>query len=197
MTCVVGLVEDGIVYMGADSIGSNGRAYSIRQEPKIFKRNTDHGEFLFGHTTSFRFGQLLQYGLKIPKHPSGVSDCKYMAIHFIDAVRKALTDGGYATKKDEVETGGTALIGYRGKMWEMEGDYQIASVNGNGGAVGCGYEAALGALYAMKDTDLSAEQKILISLHAAESCIVNVRGPFKIIKGAKKPSNDDYSSEVK
>lgn len=186
MTCIVGLTKDGRVFMGSDSIGSDGHRYSIRAEPKVFKRKTNHGEFLFGYTTSFRFGQLLQHALTIPPHPSRTSDHKYMVTRFIDAVRKTFKDGGYSTKKDEVEKAGTALIGYHGKLWRMEDDYQIALANQEGDAVGSGVDGASGALYIIKDIDWEPKYKVRKALQAAEACIESVRGPFKIISGAER-----------
>jgi hypothetical protein len=55
MTCIVGIVENGKVYMGGDAAGVNGYSVRVRKDPKLFKV----GEFLFGYTSSFRMGQLL------------------------------------------------------------------------------------------------------------------------------------------
>lgn len=186
MTYIVGLVEEGRVFVGSDSIGSDGHRYSIRAEPKVFKRKTNHGEFLFGYTTSFRFGQLLQHALTIPSHPKRMSDHKYMVTRFINAVRKTFKDGGYSKKKDEAEKGGTALIGYHGKLWRMEEDYQIALADRQGDVVGSGVDGASGALCIIKDMDWPPKHKIKRALQAAEACIQSVRGPFKIISGAER-----------
>ncbi len=188
MTCIAGLVEDERVYMGADSVGSDGHRYDLRSEPKIFKRRTNHGEFIFGYTTSFRFGQLLQHSLRIPPHPKRFSDHKYMVTHFIDAVRECFKKGGWLHKKDEVESGGTALIGYHGQLWEMGGSFQIALVSKDGyGVVGSGIDGAKGALYILQRLDLPPKERIMRALMAAEATIMTVRGPFRIMSGAVKP----------
>jgi len=44
MTCIVGVAKGGKVYIGADSLGSNGFTKEIRKECKVFKS----GEFLVG-----------------------------------------------------------------------------------------------------------------------------------------------------
>ena len=93
MTCLIGLVEDGKVYMGGDSAAVTG--YDTRQAkaPKVF----ENGEFLMGYTTSFRMGQLLQYHLTIPKQTSHESDMSYMVTTFIDAVRDCFKNQGFTT----------------------------------------------------------------------------------------------------
>ena len=185
MTCIVGLTHEGRVHMGSDSAGSDGFIYEVRQEPKVFKRNAGTDEMLFGYTTSFRFGQLLQFGLDIPDHHKNMTDHKYMVTVFMNAVRKTLSSGGYAEKDNEVETGGTALIGYHGKLWTMRDDYQIALSPQIGDSVGSGCYTAMGALQAIKDMAWSPKIRITRALKAAEAVIVTVRGPFHIISGAK------------
>ncbi|MFH1635834.1 MAG: hypothetical protein ABIG63_17720 [Chloroflexota bacterium] len=184
MTCIVGLVTEKKVYMGSDSAGSDGFTYSIRQEPKVFRRPGDRGEMIIGYTTSFRFGQLLEHALEVPIQPKNMDDHKYMVTSFMNAIRKCLKDGGHITKKDEVERGGTALIGYHGKLWQMERDLQIALSPTMGDAIGSGVYAAMGALHILSGLALAPEKKIKRALEVAEACVTTVKGPFKIISGA-------------
>ena len=185
MTCIVGLVDNKKVYMGGDSAGSDGFLYSIRQEPKVFKRDGDRGEMIIGYTTSFRFGQLLEHSLDVPIQPKDMDDHKYMVTLFMDAIRKCLKDGGYTKKKDEVEEGGTALIGYHGSLWLMEDDFQIALSPILGDSIGSGVYSALGALHILFEIEMTPEQKIKKALSVAEACITTVKGPFKVISGAE------------
>jgi 20S proteasome alpha/beta subunit len=55
MTCIVGIVHEGKVYLGADSAGSTNDFIATRKEPKAFKINN----FGFAYTSSFRMGDLL------------------------------------------------------------------------------------------------------------------------------------------
>ena len=75
MTCIVGLEHDGKVYMGGDSAAVGGMDVYPSRIPKVFQA----GRYLIGYTTSFRMGQLLQYGLdkiarKRKKHIRTFSD---------------------------------------------------------------------------------------------------------------------------
>lgn len=57
MTCIVGLVDKGSIYMGGDSAGVAGLSVTTRADEKVFL----NGPFIMGFTTSFRMGQILRY----------------------------------------------------------------------------------------------------------------------------------------
>lgn len=46
MTCIVGLVNKGKVFIGADSLGSDGFTQQVRKEPKVF-RNGDFFDWMY------------------------------------------------------------------------------------------------------------------------------------------------------
>ncbi len=62
MTCIVGVVKDGVVYIGGDSAGVSGLRLIKRKDSKVFKRKG----FIIGYTSSFRMGQLLRFKLDPP-----------------------------------------------------------------------------------------------------------------------------------
>lgn len=179
MTAVAGIVHDNVVFIGADSAGTSGWSLSVRSDQKVFKREG----FAFGFTTSFRMGQLLRYRLDIPGVPLEDDDLeKYMATTFIDAVRSCLTDGGWATKNNEHEEGGTFLVGVKGRLFVVYDDYQVAESASGYAAVGSGQDLALGALYATRDLAMHSSQRIGIALAAAEYHSAPVRHPFTIVQ---------------
>ena len=63
-TCIVAYNDrkNKILYIGGDSAGVGDLSVRIRKDPKIFEKSG----MLFGYTSSFRMGQLLQYKLVIP-----------------------------------------------------------------------------------------------------------------------------------
>ena len=90
MTCVVGLVHQNKVYIGADSAAVHSWTRRQTSLAKVFRR----GPFLIGYTTSFRMGQLLQHELTVPKQ-QGDDDVHYLVTQFIEAVRScAVSCGG-------------------------------------------------------------------------------------------------------
>lgn len=175
MTCIAGLVDGGDVWIGGDSAGVGGNyALFVRADEKVFR----NGDFLFGFTSSFRMGQLLRYALAPPDHDPRVATDKYLCTTFMNAVRQCLKDGGYAEKRNDSETGGTFLIGYKGGLYTVEDDYQVAKVSDGFTSVGCGFQLAIGSLHSTKQQAASA--RVQTALEAAERFCAGVRGPFKI-----------------
>ena len=178
MTCVVGLLDKGDVWMGADSAGVAGRLVVKRDDSKVFR----NGPFLMGFTTSFRMGQLLRYSFEPPKHESGIPDHKFMCTTFTDAVRKCFKDGGYAKKNDEVESAGCFLVGYHGKLFEVESDYQVGISHDDFAAVGCGDELAMASLTSTDNTKMPPKARVRLALKVAEKYSTGVCGPFRVMR---------------
>lgn len=182
MTCIVGLVQNGKVYIGGDSAGIGGWNLTIRKDRKVFK----NGEFLIGGTASFRMIQLLHYAFEPPKVPpfcdTDEAIEKFMATTFVDAIRKCFKEGGYATKSNEQESGGQFLIGFRGHLFDIQNDYQVQEALDGYDAIGCGLEVALGSLYVTSNPDLGSNPRrcVVLALEAAEHHNAGVRGPFYV-----------------
>lgn len=176
MTAIVGLVQAGSVYIGGDSAGVSGLDLTVRADAKVFRK----GRYLFGFTTSFRMGQLIRYSLSLPK-PVGDLDA-FMSTTFIDALRDCLKTGGWAAKENEREEGGTFLVGVKGTLYTIYGDYQVAKAADGFAAVGCGHQIAHGALFATADAKLPPRRRVRTALAAAERFSAGVRGPFLCLK---------------
>lgn len=176
MTCIVGLVNEGKVYMGADSAGVGGLDIVTRKDPKVFL----NGEFLIGYTTSFRMGQILRYSFSPPKPREGVEPYKYMCTEFIDTLITALKDKGFAKVDNNVVRGGVFLVGYRGSLFIIESDFQVGEVYKNYDSVGCGYAYALGSLYSTEKAGIGPKARVKLALAAAQEFSAGVREPFLI-----------------
>jgi len=180
MTCIIGFSLKSKVYIGGDSAGSNSTyALTVRKDPKVFR----NGPCIMGFTSSFRMGDLLHYSLVVPeRHPDEDID-KWMRTTFVDAVRGCLKTGGYASKKEETEAGGTFLVGYAGRLFEIEDDYQVGEAVDPYDAVGCGEDIAKGAMAAMIQLESvgDPEQMIRIALEITERNCAAVRAPFTVV----------------
>lgn len=176
MTCVIALKSEGIVYMGADSAGSNGWTIRSRADQKIYKV----GAFMFGFTTSFRMGQLLGHAFASPDRDPRMPTEKFMTTAFIDAVRNCLKNGGWARKESENEVGGNFLVAYEGRVFNVDSDYQVGESMELYEAVGCGADVAIGSLYTTQrlTNRLTPNERIELALKAAEQFSAGVRGPF-------------------
>jgi hypothetical protein len=102
-----------------------------------------------------------------------------MATEFIDAVRTCLKDGGYARVNSGEEEGGTFLVGYKGVLYFIDGDYQVGIPASGYGAVGSGAQVAIGALYATQG--IEPFKRVEVALQASEANNAGVRAPFVIL----------------
>lgn len=179
MTCIVGLVgSDGKVYIGGDSAGVSGWAITPRADAKVFKR----GEWVFGFTTSFRMGQLIRYALTLPDPPPEPKHLEgWIATTFVDALRRTLKDGGYATVNNNAESGGTFLLGLRGRLFMVDSDFQVGESRDGYDAVGCGRDEARGALHVITRMHWSDRAKVVGALKASAYLNGGVAGPFKVV----------------
>jgi len=184
MTCIVGFARDGEVVIGGDSAGISNYDRRIVAYPKVFKRTF----FVIGYTSSFRMGQLLQYTLAVPLQKKEQTDHEFMCTTFIDAVKKCLKDGEYATKSNDVLTGGTFLVGYRGNIYKVCDDFQVFKSTEGYEACGCGDRYALGAIR----THLALQPKanlnsiVINALEIATHFSAGVHGPFDLVSDKSK-----------
>lgn len=150
----------------------------VRSDPKVFRRGEPDDPWVFGFCGSFRVGQLLRWSLELPT-PEGDDLDRFMVTTFVDAVRSCLKVGGGAHREHEVETPGDGafLVGYRGRLFGVLNDYQVAAARDGLMAMGCGGDLALGALHASRG---SARTRIMRALEAAEAYCAGVRGPFTV-----------------
>jgi hypothetical protein len=179
MTCIVGVMDGEHVYLGADSCGSDDHTKVVRLDPKVFVR----GQFVIGFIDSFRMGQVLRYKLNPPEQSDDVDDYEYMVTSFIDSVRTCLRSAGFAKKENDVEEGGTFLVGYRGQLYCINDDYQVGIAAENYEAIGAGEEFAKGALFALNASTkrTTTKERIRIALEAASQFAMGVSGPFNYV----------------
>jgi ATP-dependent protease HslVU (ClpYQ) peptidase subunit len=178
MTCIVGMVEDGVVYIGGDALASEtvGNHVVARADEKVFA----NGDFLFGFCGSFRIGQLLRYAFTPPEQ-GNKNDMAYMVVDFIDAVRRTCKKKGVLKKVDEEESSeSTFLVGYKGKLYVVEGDFDVGCHADSYCAIGAGAHFALGSLHTTQGLTFTAKERICMALQAAAAYNSAVRGPFII-----------------
>ena len=123
-------IEDPIV-----KVEINGKVVlSEKTDEKIFR----NGDFLFGFTGSFRMGQILRYSLDPPEQKQNEDDYKYLCTSFIDAVMECLQEKKFAKDDNGELSGGQFLIGYKGSIYDVQADFQVAKSVEPFNACGCG-----------------------------------------------------------
>jgi ATP-dependent protease HslVU (ClpYQ) peptidase subunit len=162
MTCIVGIIDKKTnkVYMGGDSAGVGGRLdIRIRKDPKVFIR----GPFIIGFTTSFRMGQLLMSDerFSIRQQKNDEPDYDYMVSAFIPAVQSIFRKGGWINEKEKVLKGGTFLVGYKGRLYCVDTDFQVSEDIDDFNSCGSGEDYALGSLYSTEALDMKPADRYI------------------------------------
>ena len=138
MTCIVGIeYNSDMVLLGGDIQGTGHNNKVVHTQPKVFNKKG----IVFGFTTSYRFGQILEHNLPDPVVPNDTGDIyRWLITALIPDIRRTLHENGY-------DGGGSCLIGIKNQLWELQPDFSVLrSVNGYC-AVGSGYEYAMGSLH--------------------------------------------------
>lgn len=192
MTIVVGLIDqgNGRIYMGADSVGSNGNAYVFKNRKIIIlqlKRpywSNKHGDqkenasILVGVSGSYRASQLVE-AMDVPEWPKGKSSYHYLIGPFVTAVRQALIDGGAMGKNgDQMDrTDLTMLVALDDCLFVIWQDFSVTQPSDEYAAIGKGTDLALGSLFATRGgTD--PYLRVLEALRAAAAYDDSCGAPF-------------------
>jgi len=182
MSCVVAYDSgNGTLYFGGDSIGIDGSDYTIRKDSKVFIKDG----IAFGFVGSFRIGQILRSVFKIPKQKDEQSDYDYLCSSFIDSLIKCLKSRGFEPGDKNELNDLEFLIGYKGKIYHIMSDFQVAIHARDYMAIGAGRDFALGYLWATRNADFSTEDKVRLALECSTFFCSAVKPPFEIIKVGK------------
>ena len=178
MTCIVGITDGKNIVIGGDTAASSPdgpEIYTLRNE-KVFAT----GEYLVGFCASYRAGQLARWQVDWPTPPPGTELERFLVVEVVPRLRLALAEGG-------VDKSAQFLIGLRGQLFSIGGDWTTASLEEGYIAIGSGRHAAYGALHALADLNLPLEEKALRALKAAQRYTANVREPFLVLKSGPFP----------
>jgi hypothetical protein len=179
MTCIVGIQYNNQVWIGGDSAGVAGYKICYRADEKVFIKDN----FIFGFTSSFRMGQLIRYKLSIPKIKEDQDIDEYLHVDFLDSVIQCFKSNGYAIIENNGIQGGVFLFGFKGRLYQVNSDFQIARQIDDYDAVGCGEDFALGSLYnenRIQNTG-GPKYKIIRALECAEYFSSGVSKPFHVL----------------
>lgn len=171
MTCVVGLIDNGTVYIGGDSVASDGNSLLTTNFPKVFRI----GKLLFGFSGSYRGAQLVKEGLRPPPHFKALSDYQYIVTKLVPTIAAVYEKGGFCD-----ESGTSFLIGYRGRLYWLVPGFNVYLPVDNYHATGSSTAYVLGSLHASADTDWTPRHRLQVAFEAAAYYDIAVRGPFVI-----------------
>ncbi|MCA1807739.1 MAG: hypothetical protein LC687_07820, partial [Actinobacteria bacterium] len=195
MTIIAGYTTGKHVWLGADSLASNGYTGVNYRDSKVFR----NGPFLIGVTGSIRVSQVLRYKFSPGQPPADDSGLmRWMVNDFIDEFRECLDEAGCLRKDSEVEEGGEFLVGYGRHLFHIESDFQVGNPSTIYDAAGSGEDLALGAISAAIDygADYGRPDKLLVvAMEAASRFSVSCSGPYTIV--TNDPSGWEYGEDYR
>lgn len=176
MSSVVGVVDNGRLVMGCDSIYVGGGASDNTTSNKLTRR----GDFLIGCTFSPRARQVLAYEVALPDTLDGDDLEAALVKQFVKPVRVAMKDAGLDEKKEgsEQQTG-HILVGIHNRLFVVEYDWRVIEPRCGYWAVGSDNGLAMGALHATRGMH-SLYRRVEIALQAGAAHSVYIRPPFVI-----------------
>jgi len=177
MTCIVGLVKGDTVWLGGDRAATDGGLNrTIIKEPKVFIK----GAVAFGVCGLPKVMDAIQHTIELPEDAE--VDAKG---YLVGSLVPALRDGMKKLECTEEHNGqqyfhGALLIGYKGRLFELESNFQLVESSTGFGAVGSGGAAALGSLRSTKKTS-NAKKRLLEALAVSAENNAGVAPPFDIV----------------
>lgn len=178
MTCIVGAADGGRVWIGGDSAAVTGSHLRPQADPKVF----EVGGALVGCCGSIRSKHLVHYAFVPPMHPEDLDDHAFIATRWVDALRVCLRAGGALKTIDGVESSDDfgLLVGYRGRLYVIETDFQVRRPLEAFTAIGVGATYALGAMLTCSVAE-APMGRLTMGLAAATYFCTDVCQPFHIL----------------
>jgi len=173
MTIVIGLIQEGIIYMGSDRSMSDLYSISSPITPKIKK----NGQFLIGYASSRGTGQIAHY-MDFPNVLKKDVD-KYMRTEFIFALKKEIDKFGLDISDDD-KAAADFLVGIHGRLFDISTNEWQVNEYDKYTAIGAGSSFAIGSL----DTSESWKdpvKKIKKALDVAINNNPNCKYPIDIL----------------
>ncbi len=179
MTCIAGLIDrDGKGHIASDSLGSNGYTKGVYKNAKIFKK----GNVLFGYTSSYRMGQLLEYGLTLPERKVNQSLEEYIYMDFVESVRSLLKSSGYLIIDNNSEVIGQFIVIIEGRIFKIQEDLALLEPSEPFDTCGSGEDYAKSAIDILKThTKLSSKKILTLAIETASKYVATVGGEVRYL----------------
>lgn len=192
MTCIVGIEGVREVFLGADSVSSDGHRKATRPSPdKIITIGGGAGDLRLAAAIcgSWRMRDVMKHHLKVdpPRMGSEQDVNDWIAQEFIASLRKALKKHGCLQVNDGVERiadRGSFILAAGARLFQVFEYFQLAEVEPWGAADGSGVDIARAVLYdrSRRPDPGLAPVRLRAALEAAEELITTVRRPFHIFR---------------
>jgi ATP-dependent protease HslVU (ClpYQ) peptidase subunit len=178
MTCIVGLVESGDVWLGGDGMVSVGDAKTPCHAPKVFPVGT----LLMAVSGQPRIAQILAHRFELPER--GTDDVfAWLCRDVVTAMwaRFEELEALQIDKDDDCKTAKSSiLVAYEGRLFWIDGLGGVYETQCAFECCGTGGDVASG--YLLGNTTDPPEQRIFGALRAAAELLISVGPPFHVMK---------------
>jgi len=169
MTCIVGLVDGNKVWLGGDRAATDGGLNrTLLKEPKIFTK----GEIGFGVCGLPKVMDALKHAIELPVQTEG-DDKGFLVSQVIPAIREGLVKFDAAGENKSpfgggpgIEFEGAMLVAYRGRLYNLQGNFQLVEGDEKFASVGSGSKLALGSFDSTKKVS-NPKRRIIMALEAS------------------------------
>jgi len=172
MSCVVAIIQDGVIYMGGDSlaIDDDSNQTLVKDEKVFYKTVGKKSKMLMGFVGNYRIGNMMKHIFWCPKRLSNDTTEQYIYDRFIAALKDAV--------KGEKFDDTSLLLGYEKNLYVIEDDFSVICPVSPYTAIGHGAPYALGALSVLFSFGTTPQMKIEMALTAASEHSAAVKPPY-------------------
>ncbi len=179
MSVVVGYIDEGNIYVGADSQLTAGSFISTTDHKKIFKKKTICGkEMVIGCVGSTRQKTIVESNFVLPKMPFGYSTREYLVRIFIPRMIDVFKQNGMGIEGEwEINS---MVLAFRKSLWHIERNCNLVEY-ADWVCIGSGSEYAYGALEALRDSKIITTDRIKKAIECAIKYDCYVGGKIEIL----------------
>lgn len=159
MTCIIGMKNRGIVYLGADRAVTIGNTVSIMKEPKIYNISNGCFNFILADAGNTKMGDIIKYNfpdeLKKTTTQDNIKDIHaYMRTTFVETLAISFNEhlhqirAGKLVREVEMDCleFGEMLVGVQGHLFKVDSSLSVLDLEDNIDAIGIGADVAIGSL---------------------------------------------------
>ena len=169
MTCIAGLVDNNVIYIGGDRGVSDDSSILSMLQPKVVIKN----DWIYGYAGSLGNGQLFDF-IDLPDVKNKDDVYKILRMDVVENYKSILDTHGSSKDDDSTDF----IIGCLGRLFEFNtDDWGVAEITEV--AIGSGGNFALGSLYSTIGND--PIERIGLAIGAAITYSPTCQGPIDIL----------------
>ena len=182
MTCIIGCIRNNELWMGADSLMSQGDRRILDPVEKMRRIKGPNGiEALIALAGDFCEAQVILECLTLPEYESIDTPFSYLIKKFLPELKEVLQVYGMLKKENEIETSSIwVIMGLKNRLFGIDFDFAVIEFK-EFCTQGSGADVAAGAMLALSK-DMHPEERIRRALEITDELMINVGGPYHIEK---------------